>query len=694
MCVGYVLVFRAVVPKQMKRRHSAQYCVQMIDNDVVSPVPAGITGSMFHKVDNLQNGGASALMGAGGNLRRRRDKRELFDIAPKLSDQTWLRNLFSEYFLFDDISLEEVDEFVSTMTRTECRRGQIIVEEGGSGDHLYVIQEGALAVTQASVSKVADVLHAGRICGEIGFLFQGSHAASVVVESETAVLWILKREDVSEAAHKTMLKNINRRIEFLEKCPEFANLKIHKLRRLAALMQEERFKKGDIICKEGEVLIDGVNDKFYSIGVGCVRVSMAIGDSGEERELVTLQQGTWFGEMSLLNNTPRSATCTAWSDTTMCYTLSKSAFIQVVSTTNRTIRGIATHSELRNQEASEQLLRNERDKGAESLMLDTLIKHHVIGEGGFSVVRLVEERVTHRSYALKIMNKQDLTVRNQQEHVNNEREILSASSHPFILSLIKTFQDRDRLFMLLELVQGGELFSRVIQSSGGLPVSHVRFYSACVTEGIAYLHRKHVVYRDLKLENLVIASDGYLKIIDFGFAKRLLPGERTTTLCGTPDYLAPEAVTREGHTYPIDVWAIGVLIYEMLTQCSPFADTSGNNSQVAVFEKILLGHSQVDWSQLRRVFRSAEQLNIARHMLERLWDRDPNTRSTATALKHHPFFMQSISWAALRYKKFKPPWKPQISGPLDTQYFDVEAFSGVHESTKSYDNSNRVFAHW
>eukprot|EP00511_Aplanochytrium_stocchinoi_P008892 CAMPEP_0204868410 /NCGR_PEP_ID=MMETSP1348-20121228/26497_1 /ASSEMBLY_ACC=CAM_ASM_000700 /TAXON_ID=215587 /ORGANISM="Aplanochytrium stocchinoi, Strain GSBS06" /LENGTH=205 /DNA_ID=CAMNT_0052021325 /DNA_START=175 /DNA_END=789 /DNA_ORIENTATION=- len=204
-------------------------------------------------------------------------------------------------------------------------------------------------------------------------------------------------------------------------------------------------------------------------------------------------------------------------------------------------------------DTSEIYHRHERDQGAENLQLEYLKNHAIIGEGGFSLVRMVEDQTTSKTYALKIMNKHDITVRKQQEHVNNERAILEASSHPFIMSLIKTYQDENRLYMLLELVQGGELFSRVC-NSGGLPVEHVRFYAACVTEGVAYLHRKHIVYRDLKLENLVIGADGYLKIIDFGFAKILQPGERAHTLCGTPDYLAPEAVSRKGHWHPTDVW--------------------------------------------------------------------------------------------------------------------------------------------
>jgi len=161
--------------------------------------------------------------------------------------------------------------------------------------------------------------------------------------------------------------------------------------------------------------------------------------------------------------------------------------------------------------------------------------------------------------------------------VCNEKALLSECSHPFILSLIRTFQDRDSLYMLLEFVQGGELFS-IMQRKFRFPMYPTFFYSACLVDVFEHLHGRHIVYRDLKPENVLIDRTGYLKLADFGFAKRIM--DKSFTLCGTPEYLAPEVVLGTGHNKAVDYWGLGILIYEMLVGISPFADDYENDQHV------------------------------------------------------------------------------------------------------------------
>ena len=156
----------------------------------------------------------------------------------------------------------------------------------------------------------------------------------------------------------------------------------------------------------------------------------------------------------------------------------------------------------------------------------------------------------------------------------HEKNVMVEARHPFILKLVCTYQDQTRLYMLMELCLGGELFSLLHYHGGasdanGLDVGQTRFYSSCVLDGLAYLHSRKICYRDLKPENLLIDDEGYIKIVDFGFAK-VIEG-KSYTLCGTPEYLAPEIVLAKGHNKGVDYWALGVLIYEMRHSHSPFA---------------------------------------------------------------------------------------------------------------------------
>jgi serine/threonine protein kinase len=658
-----------------------------------------------------------------------------------------LASVLSQNVLFRGTSAEQIALVAASMKRVAPPAGTVLMVEGEAGDRLYVVQQGSLHVTCTGLGELAiDVVGANRVVGELAVLFESPRAATVTVASLHAVLWQLTRAQLQRVESDFMLANLERRAAQLQRIPEFERLDAPRLRRVAAVMQEEAFAVGDVICREGERLVQGVNDKFYTISRGQVEVSIlcaptataaAAGQqppsvenssgnvgpcaaavrpcahAGSEgapgmtincssRVVATLSGGQWFGEMALMSDHPRSATVIA-SQPTLCLTLSRGAFAQIVSQGSDplVLRRIASKSELRKEDNHETLSRQMRAETAARLGgLLSLRVRHVIGEGAFSVVRLATLREDRKlpaldvAFALKTMNKQDLTERKQVVHVNNERKILSQSSHPFILSLVKTFSTPHHIYMLFELVQGGELFSLVVGSNGGLPRASVRFYLACIVEGLSYLHRKRIAYRDLKLENLVISADGYVKIIDFGFAKQLSEeGETTRTLCGTPDYLAPEAVTRHGHSYMVDNWSVGVLCFEMLTQFSPYADTSGQNNHMVVFRRIVEGWQSVDWTQLQRAFRGADhEFALVKAMLVRLWDINPHTRLTCAELKEpHPYF-EGLSFLQLREKQLAPPWTPAIASYMDTSHFDVAAFTSVRESSRLFCGDQTDFA--
>ena len=194
-----------------------------------------------------------------------------------------------------------------------------------------------------------------------------------------------------------------------------------------------------------------------------------------------------------------------------------------------------------------------------------------LGTGSFGRVRLVRHIVDTGFYALKILKKSEVVYLKQVDHVKTEKKILEETTHPFIVNLIGAFQDPYNLYLLLEYIIGGEFFSH-LRKAGRFPNDTSRYYAAQITLVFEHLHGLQILYRDLKPENLLLDSSGNCKVTDFGFAKKV--EYRTWTLCGTPEYLAPEIILSKGHGKAVDWWACGVLIYEMLAGCDAKASPS------------------------------------------------------------------------------------------------------------------------
>jgi cGMP-dependent protein kinase len=213
-----------------------------------------------------------------------------------------------------------------------------------------------------------------------------------------------------------------------------------------------------------------------------------------------------------------------------------------------------------------------------------------LGVGGFGRVELVRNTRDFKTYALKIMKKQHIVAMKQQEHVMNERNLLFEAKSKFICKLFKTYKDRKYLYMVMELCLGGELWS-LLRDRRFFEENEVKFYIACVTEALQYLHSKGIVYRDLKPENILIDSKGYCKLVDFGFAKKVGSGKKTWTFCGTPEYVAPEIILNKGHDIAADYWSLGILIFELLTGNPPFV----GQDPMATYNAILKGIEAVDF---------------------------------------------------------------------------------------------------
>lgn len=289
----------------------------------------------------------------------------------------------------------------------------------------------------------------------------------------------------------------------------------------------------------------------------------------------------------------------------------------------------------------------------------------VLGKGSFGKVFLAELRNTEYYYAVKCLKKDVVLEDDDVDCTLIERKVLAlGTKHPFLCHLFCTFQTDSHLFFVMEYLNGGDLMFH-IQQSGRFQEARARFYAAEIVSGLKFLHRKGIVYRDLKLDNVLLDYDGHVRIADFGMCKLEIYLDRLAdSFCGTPDYMAPEIIKGQKYNQAVDWWSFGVLVYEMLVGQSPFSGCDEDE----LFWSIC---NEIPWFPH---FLSKDALKLLQSLLEK----DAtirlgcfNSMDEDSDLKYHPFF-ESIDWQKLERRGLEPPFKPQVRHPLDTQYFDKQ----------------------
>ncbi|XP_019940657.2 ribosomal protein S6 kinase alpha-1 isoform X3 [Paralichthys olivaceus] len=288
----------------------------------------------------------------------------------------------------------------------------------------------------------------------------------------------------------------------------------------------------------------------------------------------------------------------------------------------------------------------------------------VLGQGSFGKVFLVR-KVTppddNQLYAMKVLKKATLKVRDR-VRTKMERDILADVNHPFVVKLHYAFQTEGKLYLILDFLRGGDLFTR-LSKEVMFTEEDVKFYLAELALGLDHLHSLGIIYRDLKPENILLDEEGHIKLTDFGLCKEAIDHEKKAySFCGTVEYMAPEVVNRQGHTHSADWWSYGVLMFEMLTGALPFQGKDRKETMNLIL-KARLGMPQ---------FLSAE----AQSLLRALFKRNPANRlgsgaDGAEEIKRHGFY-STIDWNKLFRKEIKPPFRPAVARPDDTFYFDSE----------------------
>uniref|UniRef100_A0A8D0CH82 Protein kinase C n=1 Tax=Scleropages formosus TaxID=113540 RepID=A0A8D0CH82_SCLFO len=273
--------------------------------------------------------------------------------------------------------------------------------------------------------------------------------------------------------------------------------------------------------------------------------------------------------------------------------------------------------------------------------------HKVLGKGSFGKVFLAEMKRSGEYFAIKTLKKDVVLMDDDVECTMVEKRVLSlAWEHPFLTHLYCTFQSKELLFFVMEYLNGGDLMFH-IQEKGRFDLYRSMFYAAEIVCGLQFLHAKGIVYRDLKLDNVLLDQDGHIKIADFGMCREKMFGEnRATTFCGTPDYIAPEILLGQRYSFSVDWWSFAVLLYEMLIGQSPFH----GDDEDQLFESIRMDTPYYPHWITKE----------SKDLLEKLFERDPSLRLSFVAnIRGHSFF-KTINWIALERREVEPPFKPKV----------------------------------
>mmetsp|Transcript_10035 Transcript_10035/g.13254 ORF Transcript_10035/g.13254 Transcript_10035/m.13254 type:complete len:793 (+) Transcript_10035:138-2516(+) len=690
-------------------------------------------------------------------------------------EKSFILKALQNNFVFEHLAPREMDPLIMAFEKYTSNEGQVVIEQGGTGDYFYILDQGTCSFIVDGV-EVGRASKPGSSFGELALLYTAPRAATVTALNtptkfyrvdQTTFRYILQNQTVEGSKAKT---------DLLRKTPFLADLGEEELNQMTAAMTPRPFKKGDFLFKKGEQ-----GNFFYVIQEGSLKVTdIQVGDSKFADS--TLGPGDYVGERALVTGEPRAANVKCTTDG-LSFCIDKETFETVLgklsdailrSQDQRILGGIKVIQDSKfDQKTLLSLSRRFKDKelekdqilfeegasidaavyfprgvckleltnkdgsrkeiieaggflGDDQLLADVesgknsskdpttikakytvkvleggpcgtlqlaecrtvvdtryigkvkecgvkvltdigmndLNRHAILGAGTFGQVWLVsmkKDKKKASAYALKIQSKHELVKDGQARAVIDEKTIMSQLQHPFIINLVATFQDKRFVYMLLGLVQGGELFSLLHSKTGdGVPEASAKFYAAGVADGLAFMHRLSIVYRDLKPENVLIDEAGYPVIVDFGFAKVVT--DKTYTLCGTPLYLAPEVILNRGHNHGVDHWSLGVLIFEMISGDTPFY--KNGMEQMDLFRSIVKGSFEIP-----SVMSPAAGRIVKDFLMKNPAKRLGSLVEREDGVYNHSFF-EGLDWEELRSKTLTAPFKPKIKDALDTSNFD------------------------
>jgi len=544
--------------------------------------------------------------------------------------------------------------------------------------------------------SILGIRKCGECFGELALLYHAPRTSTAVAR-EDSVVWAVSQAQFRKIMRSTQQDRVERTVQCLGQVDLLQGLLSEEKVELAQKILTTKFKQGDWLIHEGEQ-----QEVWYIITKGECTMSRRSSAEADEK-LATLQWPQHFGERALLRGRPSEFSVRASSEQEVeCLVLDGPTFCELAGHLSAEdfrraaeddlvqfakykaarvpkLKGLlslldretdtATPGSARRLPGSTPARGGQAGKISEEaavgLKLDPVMgaraldRIGVLGRGAFGLVTLEKDPSTGQRFALKTVSKKHIVLNELQKAVKYERQILTMIDSPFIIRLHATFRDQNYLYFLFEPLLGGELHSRMCREPSRFRDPKVyRFVLGCIVCALEHLHDRNVVYRDLKPENVLLDANGYVKLCDLGFAKFVLG--QTMTLCGTPEYMAPEVIMHSGYDRMVDWWAVGVLAFECVCGCTPFLDEDTSGPE-AIFSNILATKDELIDLPPRAALPSTS------NFVSSLLQFSPGRRlgvGGASQVKGHNIFAP-LDFKALARQAVRPPYVPRVKSEAE-----------------------------
>ncbi|XP_041832043.1 cGMP-dependent protein kinase 2 [Melanotaenia boesemani] len=552
---------------------------------------------------------------------------------------------------------EQIAMMVDLLMASTFKPGQEVIKEGSEGNSMYIVTAGELSVSQAG--RDLRTLTTGDVFGELAILYNCKRTATV--KAKTSVhLWCMERQTYRTIITNKSKKKREQLMGFLKTSRTLKHLNDMQLSRIIDSMEEVKYQDKDVIVREGTE-----GNTFYIILKGEVLVTKNV--NGHQKQIRSMGKGEHFGEQALIREILRTATCIADGPVT-CFSIDKEVFEETIP---------VEHLELfDDSKVMQEANVPEKSSPSSTLQFKDLVPvlyqegryqgdPVTLGVGGFGRVQLVTAINHGKYYAMKRVSKKQIVAKRQEEHMIFEKKILKAIQCDFIVRHYAAFKDTRYIYMVMEFCGGGEIWTK-LKEVGRFDEPIAVFCTACVVEAYAYLHKKNIMYRDLKPENLMLDMKGYIKLVDFGFAKELVRGEKTYSFVGTPEYMPPEIIKNQGHDFAVDFWSLGILIFELLVGSPPFSSSEPQKIYAKILDGVL---------KFPPYLNEAAKSIISKLCRPRPGQRLGNTKNGIKDVRHHRWF-SSMNWHKLRMCQLDAPTVRLIrKGPC---YINFDRFPFDH----------------
>jgi len=566
-------------------------------------------------------------------------------------ERVLIKSAIKNNALFTELLDDELEDFVDVFAPKSFKRGHTVIKQGDIGHQFFVVQSGMLDIfinltgkgdVQLEEKQVGVPYRRGGAFGELALLYESPRAATIRA-SEDCILWIITRTafkglqlHIEQEAHERKLKQLQSVRIGKKVLGEVMDLS--QLESMAMATQYQKFHAGATIVHEGEN-----GNTFYMITKGEVDVYK---HSAGPKPIASLGLNSFFGEKALLGRSgdTRQASCVAALNTE-CLTLTRDDFILMLGNLEDVLAGRRESMLNKSTQMTPSFFVKQLSDNV--LTLKDLKMKRVLGEGAFGKVNLVKSRTDGKLYALKAQGKAHIVENTAQEKLITEYRLMLELSHPFIVQCFQAFQCKKYIYFLMGLLPGGEVLD-LLDEHKKFSEDWSRFYCGAVVLVFEYLHQQKIAYRDLKPENLVLDEEGYCVVVDFGLAKRCDRG-KTWTMCGTPDYLAPEIITGKGHDWGVDYWALGVFVYELTHGYPPFYDDDPTKTA----KKVMKGTYDIPDNFSRAL------IDLVSRLLSPQAQRLGRTQGGVRKIRKHAWF-EGFNWQGLLDREIKVPHVPKL----------------------------------